>query len=75
MQPWVIAAWLAVLMSVPAAGQHGESTVGVAPSDSTDHAETGSAPSIMNVDPGVMVWTEDTRLKAAGRFRENFRHQ
>jgi len=62
MQPWVIAAWLAVLVSVPAAGQHGELAVGVAPSDSTHHAETGSAPSIMNVDPGVMVWTVVTFL-------------
>ncbi len=59
MQPWVIAAGLAALVTVPAAGQHGEPAPVAAESDSghTDHAASGSAPSIMNVDPGVMVWT------------------
>ncbi len=59
MQPVVIAAWLVAVVAVPAAGQHGEPAVGAAQTEPgpSDHAEVEPAPSIMNVDPGVMVWT------------------
>jgi len=56
MQPWLLAAWLVANVSVPAAGQHGEPAA-QADSGHAAHAEGDAAPSIMNVDPGVMVWT------------------